>query len=107
CGLELGRRGVDADDPRPVTGKPGGHVGGAAPELDDIEAGDVVRQHAELRLGPVPDTPEHVVAGPGPGRLRVRVLGVRTRPDRTVDRDGVRLRRAHRRTTTRPRGRPT
>jgi hypothetical protein len=53
-GGELGWGEVQADGPCPAPGEPGGEVGGAAPQLDYIQAGDV-SQHVELVVRDVED----------------------------------------------------
>src|SRR4029077_6651819 len=63
-------------------------VGGAAAELDDVEAGDVP-EGVQLALGMAEDAPGQLVLPPGPQRAAVRVLGVLSRPDLSVARGGV------------------
>ena len=58
---------VDSHHARSTPGEPGRHVGRAASQLDGVLAGEVVREHAELRLGHTPDAPRRL--GPRPGTL--------------------------------------
>src|SRR5438552_18493106 len=59
AGIQLRRRRVDADDTRTALHEPRREVGGAATELDDVEAGDVT-EDAHLRGG-TPNSP-HVIS---------------------------------------------
>ena len=54
--VELCGRDVDADRPRTAASQPGGEVGGAAAELDDVLPGDV-GQRVQLGLGHSRQTP--------------------------------------------------
>src|SRR5262249_41971978 len=76
--LELRRRDVDADRPRPGAREPGGDVRRAAAELDDVEPGDIA-ENAELCLRRLPYPPRRLRV-PRRERLAVGVLGIRLRP---------------------------
>ncbi len=76
---ELGRRDVDAHRPRTAPGEPGRDVGGAAPELDHVEAVDLA-ECSERRLRHAEDAPGDLRLGPRPIRLAVGVVGVRLGP---------------------------
>ena len=72
-----------ADRPRAAAGEPGREVGGAAAELDRVEAVDV-GQRADLRLGDLPDAPD----GSALAQLRRAVLdplGRELGPELAVD----------------------
>ena len=68
---ELRRGHVDADRPRAAAGEPGGDVGRAAAELDDVEAVDVA-ERAERRLGDAEDAPGDLLARPRVARAARR-----------------------------------
>ena len=94
-GLELLRGEVDADRARPAAGEPGGDVGGAAAQLDHVQAVDR-RQRADLGLRHVPGAPADLARRPVaprgldvvdrigvPGRLvAARVVGQRAPGER-------------------------
>src|SRR5262249_51214261 len=83
--------------------EPGAEVGRAAPELDDVLAGDV-RDDPDLALGLRPLAPRDLVLRPRALGLGVGVLRVAARPALAVDRDVVGL--SHR-TRARARAAPT
>src|SRR5207302_5791133 len=87
--LELRRRDVEANGPRPALGEPRGEVRGSATELDYVEAPDVA-EHADRRLGEVPDAPVDLVLRPCDAGATVCVLGVCLRPGGAVLRRVVR-----------------
>src|SRR5687767_3232842 len=62
--LELRFRVVDADDLCPAASEPRGDVRGPAPQLDHVLPRDVVRDHAQVRLGYVPDAPSRRILRP-------------------------------------------
>ncbi len=80
---ELGGREVHTDRPRSAPGQPGGEVGGAASELDHVQARDIP-EDAELMVRDVKDAPGDLVSGPGAVGVLVGVLGVRPGPELPV-----------------------
>ena len=68
---ELGLGVVDADRASAAPRQPGRDVAGPAPELDRIEAVEVVRKDAEARLRDVPDAPRLLARPELPAALAV------------------------------------
>src|SRR5262249_61152020 len=77
---ELTRGVVDPDDARTPPRQPRRPVGGAAPQLDHVEARRR-RQRAHLALGQAPDAPDRLSRRPG-APARPRVVDAETAPPR-------------------------
>jgi hypothetical protein len=60
---------VDPDRAGAEAGQPGRHIAGAAAELQHVEAGDVVGQQPQLRLGDAPVAPYRSRLGPSPAAV--------------------------------------
>jgi len=79
---------IDSNDPASAPSfQPGGEIGRAASELDDVEATHV-REHSELTFGDIPRAPANLILLPRLARMLGRVALVCLRPQLAVA-DGV------------------
>ena len=94
-GGQLRRSEVEPDEAGAASGQLGGQVGGAAAQLDHVQAADVTKD-AQVALGDAEQSPGELLSGPGPVGVLVGELLVHHRPQGAVAGDvGSGVRHAH------------